>query len=76
RKISRDVKYAAINLYEHNMLSLEQIPDCVGFSESTFWRVRKLWQETDVVQHNYGAAGRPQALHFDDINYLIRLVNQ
>jgi len=50
RKISRDVKLAAINLHEQNVLSLEQILDCVGFSESTFWRMLKLWQETgDVV---------------------------
>ncbi|KAG2128567.1 hypothetical protein DEU56DRAFT_872655 [Suillus clintonianus] len=76
RKISRDVKLAAINLYENYMLSLEQILDCVGFSESTFWRVRKLWRETgDVVRHTYGTAGRPRALHFDDIHYLVRLIN-
>lgn len=76
RKISRDVKLAAINLYEHNMLSLEQILECVGISESTFWRVCKLWRETgDVVRHNYGAAGRPRALHFDDVNYLVRLIH-
>ena len=44
RKISRDVKLAAVNLHEQNILSLEQIlVDCVGFSES-FWRMLELWQ--------------------------------
>ncbi|KAG2029769.1 hypothetical protein BDR03DRAFT_1041901 [Suillus americanus] len=76
RKISRDVKCAAINLYEHNMMSLEQILDCLGFSESTLWRVRTIWRETgDVVRYNYGTAGRPGALHFDDVHYLVRLIN-
>ena len=37
QKISRDVKIAAMNLYKQNLLSLEQILDCVRFSESTFW---------------------------------------
>ncbi|KAG2352027.1 hypothetical protein BDR07DRAFT_1440068 [Suillus spraguei] len=63
RKISRDVKLAAVKLHEQNILSLEQILDCVGFSEHTFWRMIKLWRETgDVVQHSYGAPGRPRTL--------------
>ena len=76
RKIAPDVKIAAMNLYERNLLSLDQILDCVGFSESTFWRTLKLWRETgDVINHPIGVPGRPRALHFDDVNYLIRLVN-
>ena len=76
RKISCDVKIAAMNLYEWNLLSLEQILDCVRFSESTFWHTLRLWIETgDVVNHPTGSPGRPRALHFDDINYLIWLVN-
>jgi transposase len=76
RKISRDVKLAAVNLHEQNILSLGQILDCVGFSESMFWRMLKLWRETgDVVQHHYGIPGRPRLLHFGDVNYLLRLVN-
>jgi hypothetical protein len=35
RKISRDVKLAAIHLHEHQLLSLENIA-CVRFSESMF----------------------------------------
>ncbi|OAX36272.1 hypothetical protein K503DRAFT_867697 [Rhizopogon vinicolor AM-OR11-026] len=49
RKISRDVKLAAVNLCEHEHLSLEQIPDCVGFSERTFWRILKLRKKTFTI---------------------------
>lgn len=50
RSISRDLKIAALNLYEHGHLSLKQILACVGFSRSTFFRILKLWRTTgDVV---------------------------
>lgn len=42
RAISRDVKIAAINLYEHGQLSLTDILHCVGFSRRTFFRVLNL----------------------------------
>ncbi|KAG1725774.1 hypothetical protein EDD22DRAFT_789656 [Suillus occidentalis] len=75
RKISRDVKLAAINLYERRHLSLHNILTCVGFSESTFWRVVKLWRETgDVVSSTCSLRGRPRVLHCDDVLYLIRLI--
>ncbi|KAG1860033.1 hypothetical protein F4604DRAFT_1509101, partial [Suillus subluteus] len=75
RKINCDVKLAAVKLHEQNILSLEQILDCVGFSERTFWPMIKLWREMgDVVQHSYGAPGRPRTLNFDDVNYLLQLV--
>jgi len=32
RKISVDVKLAAIHLYEQGILELHEIPNCVGFS--------------------------------------------
>jgi len=36
----------------------------------------KLWRETgDVINHPIGLPGRPCALHFNDVNYLIWLVN-
>lgn len=77
RKISRDVKLAAVRLYERELLPLEDILDCVGFGERTFYRVLALWRETgDVVKHNFGAPGRPRALHFDDVHYLLRLIQQ
>ncbi|KAJ8583201.1 hypothetical protein M405DRAFT_702418, partial [Rhizopogon salebrosus TDB-379] len=76
RKISRDVKLAAINLHEHQHLPLEDILACVGFSKSTFWRILRLWRETgDVIQHTHGVCGRPRILHCDDVSYLIRLVH-
>jgi transposase len=75
-KISRDLKLAAVNLFEHNLLTIRQIVDCVGFSERIFWRITKLWRETgDVVRHNTGLPGRPRSLHFEDVSYLLRLVN-
>ena len=39
RKISCDLKFCSIRLYEHELLSLEDILDCVGFSERTFYRI-------------------------------------
>ncbi|KAJ7708062.1 hypothetical protein B0H17DRAFT_871554, partial [Mycena rosella] len=74
RKISRDVKIAAVSLYEHGQLPLKDILNCVGFSESTFYRVLYLWRTTgDVVRHHKNP-GRSRLLHFDDIKYLLRLV--
>ncbi|KAG1754122.1 hypothetical protein EDD22DRAFT_784605 [Suillus occidentalis] len=58
RKISCDLKLAAVNLFEHNLLTIGQIVDCVGFTERTFWRIIKLWREMgDVVRHNTGLPG-------------------
>jgi hypothetical protein len=37
RSIHRDVKIAAINLDEQNILTLKQILACVGFSRRTFY---------------------------------------
>ncbi|KAG1847407.1 hypothetical protein F4604DRAFT_1644089 [Suillus subluteus] len=75
QKISRDVKLAAVNLYERQHLSLQDILACVGFSESTFWRVLKLWRETgNVVSPTCSLCGHPHVLHCDDVLYLIRLV--
>ncbi|KAG2030314.1 hypothetical protein BDR03DRAFT_878644 [Suillus americanus] len=65
RKISRDVKLAAINIYEHQHLSLQNIPTCVRFLESTFWHVLKLWHETGnivelrTIVPSLGLGGRP-----------------
>ncbi|KAG1852245.1 hypothetical protein DFJ58DRAFT_634287, partial [Suillus subalutaceus] len=56
-------------------LSLHDILTCVGFSESTFWRVLKLWRETgDVVSPTCSLRGRPRILHCNDVLYLIRLI--
>ena len=76
RKISHDVNIAALNLYENDTLPLSDILACVGFSERTFYRVLKLWRETsDIVSHRHGnLMGRPRLLHYDDIQYLLHLV--
>jgi len=53
----------------------ETIIDCVGFSESTFCRTLKLWRETDnVVTPLCATRGRPCLLHYDNIDYLVRLI--
>ncbi|KAJ8591705.1 hypothetical protein M405DRAFT_734602, partial [Rhizopogon salebrosus TDB-379] len=73
--ISQDVKLTAIHLHEHQLLSLENILACVGFSESTFWCSLKFWRETgDVVSTPNRIHGRPRILQCDDVLYLIRLV--
>ncbi|KAF8799510.1 hypothetical protein BYT27DRAFT_7050612, partial [Phlegmacium glaucopus] len=75
RKISRDLKLAAMNLYDRGLISLDDILDCVGFSERTFYRVLSLWRETgNVVKHTYGLHSRPRFLVSDDLQYLLRLV--
>ncbi|KAJ7737864.1 hypothetical protein DFH07DRAFT_752822 [Mycena maculata] len=75
RHISRDVKIAAINLYDQGHLTLKQILDCVGFSQRTFYRVLKLWRTTgDVIRAKRRCTGRYRLLHYDDVDYLIRLV--
>ena len=77
RKISSVIKLAAICLYEWELLPLNDILNCLGFHEHTFYCILALWRETgDVVKHNFGAPGRPQILHFDDIDYLLRLHQQ
>ncbi|KAF8227825.1 hypothetical protein L208DRAFT_1294756 [Tricholoma matsutake] len=75
-EISRDVKIAALNLHENGILPLPDILACVGFSESTFYRVLRLWRETgNIVSHQHGnKAGHPHLLHFNDVQYLLRLV--
>jgi transposase len=75
RRISQDLKLAAMNLYERELIPLEDLLDCVGFSKRTFYRVFKLWRETgDVVKHTHGLCGRPRLLVFDDVQFLLRLV--
>ncbi|KAJ8456687.1 hypothetical protein ONZ45_g18619 [Pleurotus djamor] len=77
RRISRDVKLAAIRLHERNLLPLNNILECCGFSERTFFRILKLWRETgDVVPVRHSLRGRIRLLEHDDVNYLLRLVRQ
>ena len=49
RKISIDVKLAAIRLYEQGILELHQILNCVGISRHALFRVKTLYDETGHV---------------------------
>ena len=44
RKISRDVKFAALRLYKRRLLLLRMILDCIGISKRTFHRIVQLWR--------------------------------
>ena len=77
RRISHDVKLAAIRLYYTQILTLQQILDACGFSRRTFFRILKLWRETgDVVKARLLTRGMPRLLHCEDIQYLLRLIRQ
>jgi hypothetical protein len=77
RTISRDVKIAAIKLFERHLLSLDDILDCCGFSERTWYRVIKLWRATgDVLSDSRSLRGRLRILDHDDIHYLTHLIYQ
>jgi transposase len=71
RKISRDVKLAAIRLYERDIMPLGDVLDCLNISRSTWHRLYQLWQTTgDVVRHTFGICGRPRIFHYSDVEYL------
>lgn len=75
RHISRDLKLCTLRLYDLDILSLNDILACVGFSRSTFFRIHRLWLETgDVVKTRHPRQTRPRKLQFDDLFYLLRLV--
>ena len=63
RKISRDVKIAAVKLYERHLLDVDDILDCCNFSRRTWFRILKLWHETgDVVPETQSLSGRPMTV--------------
>ena len=63
RKISRDVKIAAVKLYERHLLDVDDILDCCNFSRWTWFRILKLWHETgDVVPETQSLSGRPMTV--------------
>ncbi|KAF8968728.1 hypothetical protein BDZ97DRAFT_1755026 [Flammula alnicola] len=75
RKISRDVKIAAIRLYERELLDLEDILDCCGFARRTWFRILKLWRETgDVIPESQSIRGRVRNLDQEDLAYLLELI--
>jgi len=76
-KISANLKLATIKLYEQHLLDLDDILDCVGFSERTFWHIQKRYNKTGHVDPPIcTSCGQPQKLHFDDVSYLQALVHQ
>ncbi|KAG2346988.1 hypothetical protein BDR05DRAFT_974123 [Suillus weaverae] len=75
RKISPDLKLAAICLHERGILTTREILECVGFSRRTFLQICKLYCETgDVVKLHSEYIGRPRALNIEDVAYLTELV--
>ncbi|KAI0063339.1 hypothetical protein BV25DRAFT_1763249, partial [Artomyces pyxidatus] len=75
RVISRDLKLAVIHLYENGALDLDTILTCAGFSERTFWRIKRLWEDSgDVVTHRSTTRGRPRMLIRSDLDYILELV--
>jgi transposase len=76
RRISCDVKRAAIRLYERELLDVEEIQDCCGLSRRTWYRILKLWRETgDVaISRNVGQQGRHRILDREDLGYLLELI--
>jgi len=73
RKISHNVKWAAIRLYECDLLNLQDILGCCGFSESTWYQVLKLWRVTgDIVSHPTDVhTGHVHHLEGEDVKYLL-----
>jgi transposase len=76
RFIHRQAKIAAVRLYEHDLLALNDIWDICGFSRRTWFQILKLWNETgDVVRKRSQRRGRECFLHKEDLSYLLELVN-
>ena len=77
RHISRDVKIAAIRIFERGLMDLDDILECCQLSRRTWYRILKLWQTTgDVVSESKSLRGRVRTLDHDDINYLRQLIHQ
>ena len=73
--LSRDLKLAAIRLWEANLLDLRDILNCCNFSRATFYRIKKLWHETgDVVSHRN--IQHSHLLDATDIQYLNELIEE
>ena len=75
RRISPDLKLAAICLYERRLLPLRQILECVGFSQRTFFRILSLFNKTgEVAKPCSLALSCPRVFNHEDLNYLLQLV--
>ncbi|KAJ7080906.1 hypothetical protein B0H15DRAFT_786782 [Mycena belliarum] len=74
RRISDDLKEAALRLEDRGRDTTEEVLEIVGFSRSTLYRARKRkiltgWV-TKAVAHG---RGRPRTLAEQDAEYLVRL---
>jgi transposase len=77
RRIERGTKLAGIKLYEHGVLPLDTILDILEYSRRTFFRTLKLWREIgDVMSAPSNICGRPRVLDYDDLQYLLLLIEQ
>ncbi|KAG2029105.1 hypothetical protein BDR03DRAFT_1051553 [Suillus americanus] len=75
RKISADLKFAAIRLHEQGILRLSEILNCVGFSRMTFYRIKKLYNDTgNIVKPRSQYTGRPH-INLKDLHYLLELIH-
>ncbi|KAL1734254.1 hypothetical protein EV714DRAFT_203028, partial [Schizophyllum commune] len=73
--ISRNVKIAAMVMYDQEHFSVKLICRCLGFSSRTFSHIRRVWEETgDVEKAKPTTRGRPRILNHDDVEYLLALV--
>lgn len=71
RRISDDIKLAAMRLYEQDILGIEDILEVIGFSRATFFRVLKLWREGgSVAKPKSFRRGRPRKMLREDLEYL------
>jgi transposase len=76
-RLSRDLKLAAVRLWEGNLLALPDILNSCNFSRATFYRIMKLWQETgDVVSHRNASHRQTRLLDGTNIQYLNQLVEE
>ena len=74
--ISPDIKCTAMGIYENGLMDLPNIVDCLDMSESTFFHALRLYRETGNVEHPRSTTCcRPWKLHFDDLTYMIALIN-
>ncbi|KIM89759.1 hypothetical protein PILCRDRAFT_60772 [Piloderma croceum F 1598] len=77
RQIEQGIKLAGVKLYDHGVLSLATILDVLGYSQRTFFRTLRLWRKTgDVVSAPSNMRGCLCALNYNDITYLLLLIEQ
>ena len=76
-RVSRDLKVAAIRLFELGHLPLPDILLCCRISRRSFYRILHLWRTTgDVVndQTTSSQRSRVRGLNRDDVQYLLQLI--